>query len=139
MHKYKYVFAQPVDFLDRNKFNYIVRKYDGDKYVKHLTCWNQLLALRKKCVIDIFKLDGNVFAFDSTTIDLCLAVFWWAKFRRTKGGIKVHTLYDLETQIPAFFHITDASVHDSKAMKEIPYEPGSYYIFNRAYNNFKML
>ena len=201
MHKDKFVFSQLVAFLDRNKFNYIVRKYDGDKYVKHLTCWNQLLALmfgqlsnreslrdliialeahnskcyhlgmgrsvsrsslaranqdrdylifeeyayhlvneaRKKRVIDIFKLDGSVFAFDSTTIDLCLAVFWWAKFRRTKGGIKVHTLYDLETQIPAFFHITDAAVHDSKAMKEIPYEPGSYYIFDRAYNNFKML
>ena len=68
------------------------------------------------------------------------AIIWeWAKFRRRKGGIKVHTLYDVETQIPAFFHITEASVHDSKAMKEIPYESGSYYIFDRAYNNFKML
>ena len=74
-----------------------------------------------------------------TTIDLCLAVFWWAKFRKKKGGIKVHTLYDVETQIPAFIHITEAAVHDSKAMKEIPYESGSYYIFDRAYNNFKML
>ncbi len=201
MHKDKFVFAQLVAFLDRNKFNYIVRKYDGDKYVKHFTCWNQLLALmfgqlsnreslrdliialeahnskcyhlgmgrnvsrsslsranqdrdyhifeefayhlvnvaRQKRVTDIFKLDGSVYAFDSTTIDLCLAVFWWAKFRRNKGGVKVHTLYDLETQIPAFFHITDAATHDSKAMKEIPYEPGSYYVFDRAYNNFKML
>jgi len=101
-----------------------------EEYAYHL-----VNEARKKRVIDIFKLDGSVFAFDSTTIDLCLAVFWWAKFRRTKGGIKVHTLYDLETQIPAFFHITDAAVHDSKAMKEIPYEPGSYYIFDRAYNN----
>jgi hypothetical protein len=87
----------------------------------------------------IFELGGNVYAFDSTTIDLCLSVFWWAKFRRRKGGIKVHTLYDVETQIPAFFHITEAFVHDSKVMKEIPYESGSYYIFDRAYNNFKML
>jgi hypothetical protein len=94
---------------------------------------------RKKRVTDIFKLGGNVYAFDSTTIDLCLSVFWWAKFRKKKGGIKVHTLYDVETQIPAFFHITEASVHDSKAMNEIPYESGSYYIFDRAYNNFKML
>ena len=201
MHKDKFVFAQLVSFLDRNKFNYIVRKYDGDKYVKHFTCWNQLLSLmfgqlsnreslrdliialeahkskcyhlgmgknvsrsslaranqdrdyhifeefayylvnmaRHKRVTDIFKLDGNVYAFDSTTIDLCLAVFWWAKFRKKKGGIKVHTLYDLETRVPAFFHITDAAVHDSKAMKKIPYEPGSYYVFDRAYNNFKML
>lgn len=201
MHKDKFVFSQLVSFLDRNKFNYIVRSYQGDKYVKHFTCWNQLLALifgqlanreslrdlviafeahRSKCyhlgmgknvsrsslaranqdrdyhifeeyayylvsqareirTTNIFNLGGNVYAFDSTTIDLCLSVFWWAKFRKRKGGIKVHTLYDVETQIPAFFHITEASVHDSKAMKEIPYETGSYYIFDRAYNNFKML
>ena len=75
---------------------------------------------RRKRVTDIFKLNGNVYAFDSTTISLCLDVFWWAKFRKRKGGIKIHTLYDLETQVPAFFHITTASVHDSKAMKEIP-------------------
>ncbi|WP_080903924.1 IS4 family transposase [Parabacteroides sp. Marseille-P3160] len=87
----------------------------------------------------IFNLGGNVYAFDSTTIDLCLFVFWWAKFRKKKGGIKVHTLYDIETQIPAFFHITTASVHDSKAMNEIPYEIGAYYIFDRAYNCFKSL
>jgi transposase, IS4 family len=84
---------------------------------------------RRKRATDIFKLDGNVYAFDSTTISLCLDVFWWAKFRKHKGGIKIHTLYDLETQIPAFFHITTASVHDSKAMKEIPIETGAYYIF----------
>ncbi len=94
---------------------------------------------RQKRTTDIFKLDGNVYAFDSTMIDLCLSIFWWAKFRKKKGGIKMHTLYDVETQIPAFFHITNASVHDSKVMKEIPYESGSYYIFDRAYNNFKML
>lgn len=201
MHKDKFVFAQLIAFLDRNRFNRIVSKHSGDKYVKHFTCWNQLLALmfgqlanreslrdliialgahRSKCyhlglgknvsksslaranqdrnyrifeefayflvnearqkrATDIFKLGANVYAFDSTTIDLCLNVFWWAKFRKKKGGIKVHTLYDVETQIPTFFHITTASVHDSKAMDKIPYESGSYYIFDRAYNNFKML
>ena len=77
---------------------------------------------RRKRATDIFKLDGNVYAFDSTTISLCLDVFWWAKFRKYKGGFKIHTLLDLETQIPAFFHITTASVHDSQAMKEIPNE-----------------
>ncbi|MFA6931921.1 MAG: DUF4372 domain-containing protein, partial [Lentisphaeria bacterium] len=88
---------------------------------------------------DIFNLGGNVHAFDSTTIDLCLEVFWRAKFRRHKGGIKIHALYGLETQIPAFFHITTASAHDSRAMREIPYESGSYYIFDRGYNSFKDL
>lgn len=94
---------------------------------------------RNKRKTDIFKLGGNVYAFDSTTIDLCLSVFWWAKFRKRKGGIKMHTLYDIETQIPTFFHITTASVHDSKVIDEIPYEIGAYYIFDRGYNHFKSL
>lgn len=94
---------------------------------------------RTKRKTNIFNLGGNVYAFDSTTIDLCLEVFWWAKFRKHKGGIKIHTLYDIETQLPTFFHITTASVHDSKAMCETPYESGSYYIFDRGYNSFKDL
>ena len=74
-----------------------------EEYAYHLVS-----EARRKRATDIFKLDGNVYAFDSTTISLCLDVFWWAKFRKHKGGIKIHTLYDLETQIPAFFHITTA-------------------------------
>lgn len=201
MNKEKYVFAQLISFLNQDKFRRIVDKYQGNRYVKHFTCWNQLLCLmfgqlsnrvslrdlivaleahkgklyylglgknvskttlaksnqerdyhifeeyayflvdeaQRKRATDIFKLGGNVYAFDSTTIDLCLNVFWWAKFRKKKGGIKVHTLYDVETQIPKFFHITEAKVHDSKAMKEIPYEPSAYYIFDRGYNDFKSL
>ncbi len=201
MHQEKYVFAQLVSFLDNFKFRRIVKKYDGDKYVKSFTCWNQLLVMmfaqltkqdslrttsltieslgtmcyhlgfgkgvtrsnlskanqerdyhifeefayfvvneaREKRVTDIFNLDGNVYAFDSTTIDLCLNVFWWARFRKHKGGIKIHTLYDIETQIPAFFHITEAKVNDVNAMDEIPYESGSYYIFDRGYNDYKRL
>ena len=195
----KFVFSQITAFLDRNHFNYLARKYGGDKYVKHLTCWNQLLALmfgqlsnreslrdlivaleahqskcfhlglgrkpiakttlatanqnrdyrifeefafymmtqaREKRATDIFKIGGKVYAFDSTTIPLCLSVFWWAKFRKKKGGVKAHVLYDLEAQVPAFYHITTASVYDSKAMPEIPYETGAYYVFDRDYNNF---
>ncbi len=94
---------------------------------------------RKKRQTEIFKLGGSVYAFDSTTIDLCLSVFEWAKFRTKKGGIKMHTLYDVETQVPAFVHITAAAVHDSKAMKEIPYEAGAHYIFDRGYNDFANL
>ena len=95
-------------------------------------------ARRKRCT-DIFKLEGNVYASDSTTIDLCLSVFEWAKFRTTKGGVKVHTMYDVKTQVPAFVHITRAAVHDMKAMDVIPYEPSSFYIFDRGYNDFKRL
>lgn len=87
----------------------------------------------------IFNLGGNVYAFDSTTIELCLAVFCWATFRKKKGGVKVHTLYDIETQVPTFFHITPASVNDMKAMPEIPLEAGAYYIFDRGYNFFEQL
>ena len=202
MNKDKYVFAQLLEYLDYDKFRHLVDKYDGNRYVKHLTCWNQLLALmfgqlgnreslrdvivaleahRSKCFhlglgrkpiakttlatanqnrdyrifeefafymmaqarekrsADIFKLGGQVYAFDSTTIPLCLSVFWWAKFRKKKGGVKAHVLYDLEAQVPAFYHITTASVYDSKAMPEIPYETGAYYVFDRGYNNFGKL
>ena len=201
MYNKKYVFSQLLDALDRNDFNYLVRKYEGDKYVKQFTCYNQLAVLMfgqlsnreslrdvvlatqahaskayhlgfgkaatksnlskannnrdyrifeefayhmvaeaQKCrATEIFKLKGKVYAFDSTTIDLCLNVFQWALFRKRKGGVKVHTLYDIETQIPTFFHITPARVHDTKAMDVIPYEENSFYIFDRGYNDFKRL
>jgi FOG: Transposase and inactivated derivatives len=96
---------------------------------------------RRICRNDDFeiKVEGNIYAFDSSTIDLCLSVFWWATFRKRKGAIKMHTLYDVKTHIPSFLHITPASVNDIKAMDYIPYEPGSYYIFDRGYNDFERL
>jgi hypothetical protein len=96
---------------------------------------------RRVCASDDFevKVEGNVYAFDSTTIDLCLSVFWWAEFRKKKGGVKMHTLYDVKTQIPTFVHITTASVNDVNAMDNIPYEKDSYYIFDRGYNDFDRL
>ena len=151
MNKPQYVFSQLVAFMDSDQFCHIVDKYRGNLYVKHFTCWNQLLTLmigqlsnresirdliiaieahhqkcyhlglgkhvtrsnlskahanRDYCIFEeyayylvsetgskrateIFKLDGNVYAFDSTTISLCLDVIWWAKFRKHKGGIKI--------------------------------------------------
>jgi len=94
---------------------------------------------RNKLKNDHFEIKGKVYTFDSTTIDLCLNVFWWAKFRKTKGGIKLHTLYDITTQIPAFVHIIAATVNDVKAMDVIPYENGAYYIFDRGYVDFDRL
>ncbi|MCK4287575.1 MAG: IS4 family transposase [Bacteroidales bacterium] len=94
---------------------------------------------RKKLANDNFKIKGKVYAFDSSTIDLCLSVFWWAKFRKAKGGIKLHTLYDIITQIPAFIHITAATVNDMNAMDVIPYESDAYYIFDRGYVDFTRL
>ena len=178
MHKEKNVFSQLLDFHDRNDFNYLARKYGGNKYIKQFTCYNQLCVLMfgqlsnresfrdvvlatlahaskayhlgfgkhatkstladantkrdyrifkefaykviaeaQLCrIVDFFKLNGNVYAFDNTTIDLCLSTFEWALFRKRKGGIKVH---------------------DTKAMDVIPYEENSFYIFDRGYNDFK--
>ena len=198
MNQVKYVFSQVIEFLDRNHFNYLVRKYNGDRYVKSYSCWNQLLTLifgqlgrcpslrdcvitlqahcaklyhlgigknvtrsnlakaneqrdyrifedfayyiiaeaRRKRATKVFDLEGNIYAFDSTTIDLCLSLFEWAHFRRKKGGIKVHTLFDVEAGVPTFAYITEAKVNDVNAMDKIPYETGSYYVFDRGYNDY---
>jgi hypothetical protein len=196
MNNGKYVFAQLIEFLPQKTFQRIVMKYQGDKYIKSFSCWNQLLIMmfgqlagceslrelvciisahapktyhlgfgksvitrsnlakananrefkifeefaykmiaiaQEKRITKDFEIAGRFYAFDSTTIDLCLSLFWWASFRKTKGGIKMHTLYDVVTQIPAFLHITEAKVHDMNAMDEIPYEPNAYYIFDRGY------
>jgi len=201
MNNGKYVFAQLIEFLPQRVFDRLVEKYKGNRYVKHFTCWNQLLCMvfgqltnrdslrdliviidahskktyhlgfgktvtrsnlakanekrtskifeefayhlidiaRKKRANDDFMIKGKVYAFDSSTIDLCLSVFWWAKFRKNKAGIKLHTLYDVVTQIPTFIHITEATVNDVNAMDLIPYETGAYYIFDRGYIDFKRL
>lgn len=105
-----------------------------EQYAYHL-----VTEARSKSTESIFGFDGRIYAFDSTTIDLCLEVYHWAKFRKHKGGIKIHTLYDIESQMPVFFHITPATTNDIKAMPEIPYEKGAYYIFDRGYNDFSNL
>lgn len=83
--------------------------------------------------------EGNIYAFDSSTISLCLSVFWWATHRKNKGAVKIHTLFDVKTQIPCFMLVTAASVNDMNAMDEIPYEQNAYYIFDRGYVDYKRL
>lgn len=201
MNQGKYVFAQLTEFLPQRVFDRIVAKHKGNKYVRHFTCWNQLLCMvfgqisgreslrdllvvikahqnksyhlgfgknvslsnlskanekriylifeefanhlitvaRQKSKNIDFEIQGKIYAFDSTTIDLCLSVFWWAHFRKTKAGIKLHTLFDIATQIPAFIHFSEADVHDVNAMDYIIYEPYAYYIFDRAYVDYKRL
>lgn len=196
MNEGKYVFSQLVKFLPKRSFDCIVMKFQGDKYIKSFSCWNQLLIMmygqlsgsdslrelicittahapksyhlgfgkvlvtrsnlakananrdyrifeefaykmisiaQEKRITKEFEIKGRIYAFDSTTIDLCLNLFWWANFRKTKAGVKMHTLYDVVTQIPTFLHITEAKVNDMNAMDEIPYEPNAYYIFDRGY------
>lgn len=105
-----------------------------EEYAYHL-----IAVARRKRANDNFEIKGKVYAFDSSTIDLCLSVFWWAKFRKAKGGIKLHTLYDITTQIPAFIHITTAKVNDVNAMDVIPYESEAYYVFDRGYVDYTRL
>ena len=197
----KYVFSHLVEFLPQRVFDRLVAKYDGNKNVRHFTCWNQLLCMvfgqlssrdslrdlitvleahqsksyhlgfgknvtrsnlsksnekrnykifeefanlliaiaQKKNNNEIFEIKGSIYAFDSSTIDLCLSVFWWAHFRKTKAGIKLHTLFDINSQIPVMVHITKANVHNVNAMDVINYEPFAYYIFDRAYVDYSRL
>ncbi|MBN2213927.1 MAG: IS4 family transposase [Bacteroidales bacterium] len=204
MNQGKFIYSQLTDFLPKRIFDGLVNKYQGNKYTKHFTCWNQLLCMifgqltgrdslrdlmvsiephapkyyhlgfgkgssrsnfananekrdyrifedyafylieqaRKSSIANQdfqLNIDGNVYAFDSTTIDLCLSIFWWAEFRKTKGGIKLHTLYDIKTSIPCFMHVSTASWHDVNALDLLYYEPGGYYILDRGYVDFARL
>ncbi len=200
----KYVFSQIITFIPARVFDRCVNTFKGDKWVKHFTCWNQLLCMmfgqlsnrdsmrdllvcinahkpkhyhlgfgksisrsnlaeaneKRECkIFETFaykmiaeaqiacvpdsdfelSIKGNVYAFDSTVIDLCLNVFWWATFRRAKAAVKIHTLLDVKTSIPVFVHITPASVHDVHGLDELDYEMGGYYIMDRGYIDYERL
>jgi len=80
-----------------------------------------------------------VYAFDSSTIDLCLSVFEWAHFRKTKAGIKLHTQLDLRGDIPVWIDITEALGNDVKGLDNLPIESGSFYLMDRGYLDFTRL
>ena len=86
-----------------------------------------------------FDLDNTVYALDSTTIDLCLSVFPWARFRTQKAAIKLHTLLDLRGPIPTFIEISDGKLHDVNILDTIVPEPNSFYLMDRGYLDFKRL
>ena len=79
------------------------------------------------------ELGNRVYALDSTTIDLCLGVFWWAKFRKHKAAIKLHTLLDIRCQIPCFIHITDGLVHDVNVLDVLEFEVDAFYVMDKGY------
>ena len=85
------------------------------------------------------ELDQGLYALDSTTIDLCLSLFPWARFRRSKAAVKMHTLLDLHGNIPAFIHVTDGRVHDVNVLDYIAPEAGAFYVMDRAYVDFERL
>ena len=84
-------------------------------------------------------LDHTVYALDSSTIDLCMALFPWAHFRTTKSAVKMHTLLDLKGNIPAFIHVSDGKLHDVNVLDQLLPEPGAFYIMDRAYLDFERL
>ena len=100
------------------------------KEAKHLYLGDDTLEVQLK---------NNVFAIDATTIDLCLSTFYWATFRSTKGGIKLHTQLDLKTSIPEFILFSSASVHDVNVLDVISFEANSFYIMDRGYVDYKRL
>jgi len=84
-------------------------------------------------------LDNTVYALDSTTIDLCLAVFPWAHFRSTKAAVKMHTLLDLRGNIPSFIHVSDGKLHDVNVLDLLVPEPGAFYVMDRGYIDYARL
>lgn len=88
---------------------------------------------QKRRITKEFELRGRFYAVDSTIIDLCLSVFRWAAFRTTKSGIRIHTQIDIATEIPVFYRITNANIHDVNSMDWIEYEKLACYVFDRGY------
>ena len=84
-----------------------------------------------------FELDGAVYALNSTTIDLCLSVFPWARFRSRKGAVKMHTRLDVRGSIPTFIEVSDGKTHDVNILDQTVPEPGSFYVMDRAYVDFE--
>jgi hypothetical protein len=105
-------------------------------FAQHLIGIARPLYAKEPLAVD---LDATVYAFDATTIDLCLSVYPWAPFRSAKAAIKLHTLLDLRGAIPSFIHITDGTTHEVNVLDALLIEPGAYYLLDRGYLDFGRL
>jgi hypothetical protein len=105
-------------------------------FAQHLIGMARPLYANEPLAVD---LDATVYAFDATTIDLCLSVYPWAPFRSTKAAIKLHTLLDLRGSIPSFIHITDGKTHEVNVLDDLVIESGAYYLMDRGYLDFARL
>jgi hypothetical protein len=105
-------------------------------FAQHLIGITRPLYANEPLAVD---LDATVYAFDATTIDLCLSVYPWAPFRSAKAAIKLHTLLDLRGAIPSFIHITDGKTHEVNILDDLIIEPGAYYLLDRGYLDFGRL
>jgi len=197
------VFAQLMEFIPTYQFQLCVDRYQGNRYVKDFSCWDQFLCLAfaqltyrtslrdiETCLRaqqpklyhmgfrgrvsrttladanetrdwriyrdfarqlirtarDLYReesfgveLSETVYAFDSTTIDLCLSLFPWGKFRRHKSAVKLHTLLDVRGSIPTSVYVTGGQVHDVNLLDEVLLEPGAFYLLDRGYVDFARL
>jgi hypothetical protein len=107
------------------------------RFANHLV--QEALSLYKKDELIYKELDNSLYALDSTTIDLCMSLFPWAKFRKNKSAVKLHTLLDIRTSIPTFIHITSGKVHDVNILDLIPIETSAFYIIDKGYIDFERL
>ena len=203
MNQGRTVFSQLVDFLPTYQFQICVDRYQGNRYVKDFSCWDQFLCLAfaqltyresfrdiEACLRarqpklyhmgfrgqvsrntlahandhrdwriyadfaqvliaaarDLYRdepfgveLSETVYALDSTTIDLCLALFPWGKFRRRKSAVKLHTLLDLRGSIPTNVYVTGGQVHDVNILDQLLPEAGAFYLLDRGYVDFARL
>ncbi len=203
MNQGRTVFSQLVDFLPTYQFQVCVDRYQGNRYVKDFTCWDQFLCLAfaqltyRESLRDIeaclraqqpklyhmgfrgqvsrntlahanehrdwriyadfaqvliaaardlyrhepfgVELSETVYALDSTTIDLCLSLFPWGKFRRRKSAVKLHTLLDLRGSIPTNVYVTGGQVHDVNILDQLLPEAGAFYLLDRGYVDFARL
>src|SRR5271167_4814793 len=156
-----------MEHLPRYEFQKCVGRYQGDARLRGFSCWDQYLAMSfaqltyRESLRDIevclgsisggiarpmymhdpigVDLDRALYALDSTTIDLCLSLFPWAKFRQHKAAVKMHTLLDLRGNIPTFIGITDGKVSDVTMLDEILPEAGAFYVMDRGYVDFGRL
>ena len=197
------VFSQLLDFLPTSQFQLCVDRYQGNRYVKDFSCWDQFLCLMfaqltyrrslrdiEACLRsqqsklyhmgwrgpvsrntlahanevrdwriyrdfaqalirrarDLYRdesfgvdLSETVYAFDSTTIDLCLSLFPWGKFRRHKSAVKLHTLLDVRGSIPTNVYVTGGQVHEVNLLDQVLLEPGAFYLLDRGYVDFARL
>jgi hypothetical protein len=190
-------------FLSHDEFDRCVQRYDGNRYTKRFSCWDQFLAMafaqlshreslrdievclatqrsklyhcglsgpvRRSSLADAnerrdwriyadfaltlieiarplyadtdlgLDLDATAYALDATTIDLCLSMFPWARFRKAKGAIKLHTMIEIHSSIPVFIDITHGKVHDVNVLDILTPEPGSFLVMDRGYLDFARL
>ena len=119
---------KPVNRQMLSKANLLRDHHIFEEFAFHMVSIAQSKRITKE-----FELHGRFYAIDSTTIDLCMSVFRWAEFRSTKSGIKVHTQIDIATEIPVFYRITNAKVHDVNSMDWFTYEAFACYVFDRGY------